>query len=87
MALVADDVGADLDLPVADVVHEVLGAAKHCGSVEDAVAVFLFLTYLISETLGISPMATALAFLPMVAMLIVGASVSAASLRLTPPSR
>jgi hypothetical protein len=42
-------------------------------------AVFLFLTYFLEETLGFTPIATGLAFLPMVTMLIVGASVSGAA--------
>jgi EmrB/QacA subfamily drug resistance transporter len=42
-------------------------------------AVFLFLTYFLEETLHFTPIATGLAFLPMVAMLIVGASVSGAA--------
>lgn len=42
-------------------------------------AVFLFLTYFLEETLRFTPIATGLAFLPMVAMLVVGASVSGAA--------
>jgi hypothetical protein len=45
-------------------------------------AAFLFLTYYLQETLGFSPIQTGLAFLPMVAMVMVTATV--ASTRLLP---
>ncbi len=43
-------------------------------------AVFLFLTYYLQQTLGMSPIQTGLAFLPMIACLVVAASVSTTKL-------
>jgi EmrB/QacA subfamily drug resistance transporter len=50
-------------------------------------AVFLFLTYFLEETLKFTPIETGIAFIPLVAMLIVGAVVSGAALmpRTGPP--
>ena len=69
-------------LPLAVVLDRDRGAAYLAVGISGTggFAVFLFLTYYLAQTLGFSPFETGIAFLPMVAMVMVGAVVSGAVL-------
>ncbi|MGI3786515.1 MAG: MFS transporter [Janthinobacterium lividum] len=69
-------------LPLGVLLDRTRGAAYLCVGITGigSFAVFLFLTYYLVDTLGFTPIQSGTAFLPMVAMLVVGAVVSGAVL-------
>ena len=69
-------------LPLGVLLDRTRGAAYLCVGITGigSFAVFLFLTYYLVDILGFSPIQSGTAFLPMVAMLVVGAVVSGAVL-------